>query len=82
MSSDTVFSLNEIRKNDKLKESLISVARLMIEEEKDYVLSLNSADDKLSTKHADAKGRIGGLTILIHIVEGSGAEIERREEEK
>ena len=77
---DIVMALNEIRKNDDLKKSVLAVVRQMIEEEKDYVLSLNSGDDRLAVKHANAVGRIAGLTNLIYMIEGSGDEIERREE--
>jgi len=80
LSSETLLSLNEIRKKDKLKDALLEVIRQMIDEEKDYVLKLNSADAKLSTQHANAKGRIAGLTVLMHLIEGSGEEIEKREE--
>lgn len=80
-SIDTIIALNEIRKDDKLRDSLLSIVRNLIEREKDYILGLNSASEDLSTKHANAKGRIGSLTMLIHMVEGSGDEIEKREEE-
>jgi len=79
---DTVVSLNEIRKDLKLRDAVLRTARKTIEEEKDYILSLNSADEDLSVKHANAKGRIGGLTGLIYMIEGAGDEIERREEGK
>ena len=80
LNSDILFALNKIDQDSQEKEAILSVARQIIEEEKDYLLSLNSGDVVLSVKHANAKGRIASLTYLIHLIEGAGDEIERREE--
>lgn len=76
---DTLVSLNEIRSDLSLRDAFLKMVRQLIEEEKDYIISLNSADPDLRTKHANSLGRVGGLTEFIHMLEGSGDEIERRE---
>ena len=80
VNSEVLFALNKIQEDLATKDAIFALVRQMIDEEKDYLLARDSGDPLLAVKHANAKGRISGLTYLCHLIEGSGDEIERREE--
>jgi hypothetical protein len=80
LDKDTLLALNKIRTTMKYHQALMTVARLVIEEERDRLLALDSADPNLPTKHADGKARAASLTEFMYMLEGSGDEVERRDE--
>ena len=79
LDADTLVAFTEIRGKMKYHQAFLNVVRSLIDEEVDVMASLDSADPNLATKHANAKGRAGALTIFMHMLEGSMTELERRD---
>lgn len=82
IDGDIVFGLDGIRSNIKLHDSLIALVRELIEEQKDYVIKLDSAAPNMREDHAFSRGQVASLTTLLHLIEGSGDELERREKKE
>ena len=79
MPLDGLIALDLIRKDLKISMGLMDVTHTIIEQERDSVIALDSANPNLPTLHANHKGWAGGLTFLGHLIEGSSDELERRE---
>lgn len=81
LEPDTLFGVQNLNGSLAEKEALMKVIRYLLDIEQDYIIALDSADENLKIKHANAKGRMGSITLLMHVIEGADEEIERREKE-
>lgn len=70
-------------KNDKDAETFKQIVNMLIDIEKNIFFGENEISrDDLFAKHAYARGGIGKLTTLFRIIQGSEAELDRREAER
>lgn len=81
LDSDTVFGIQNLNGSLNQKDALMKVIRYLLDVEQDYIIALDSADENLKIKHANSKGRMGSITLLMHVIEGADEEIERREKD-